>query len=116
MTFLVVQGQRSPCKIKVYEFLYVVNCNYMPICHRFQRYGPLKLAKNEHVLFFAGGPDALNDLKFLSGVESFSIYQIPNTRFLEQKILTFFRDLGFDLQGHRSWCEIKAPLCFPIQG
>ena len=42
----------------------------------FQRYGPLKLAKNDHVLFFAGGPDALDDLKFVSG------------------------DFGFDLQGH----------------
>ena len=33
-----------------------------------------EVSKNDHVLFFAEGPDALNDLKFLSGVESFSIY------------------------------------------
>ena len=46
----------------------------------FQRYGPLKLAKNDHVLFFAGGPDALNDLKFVSGVESLSIYQMPKNQ------------------------------------
>ena len=37
MTFLMVQGQRSPCKMKViYQFLYVINCNYSPICHRFR--------------------------------------------------------------------------------
>ena len=46
----------------------------------FQRYGPLNLAKNDHVLFFAGGPDALNDLKFVSGVESLSIYQMPKNQ------------------------------------
>ena len=37
-------------------------------------------AKNDHVLFFAGGPDALNDLKFVSGVESLSIYQMPKNQ------------------------------------
>ena len=60
-----------------------------------------EVSKNDHVLFFAGGPDALNDLKFLSGVESFSIYQIPKNQISgTKKILIFFRDLGFDLQGH----------------
>ena len=32
-----------------------------------------EVTKNGHVLFFVGGPDALNDLKFVSGVESLSI-------------------------------------------
>ena len=40
----------------------------------------LKLAKNDHVLFFVGDPDALNDLKFVSGVESLSIYQMPKNQ------------------------------------
>ena len=67
----------------------------------FQRYGPLKLAKNDHVLFFAGCPDALNDLKFVSGVESLSIYQMPKNQISgTKKNLFFFCDLGFDLQGH----------------
>ena len=57
-------------------WLFVTIC-YLP---PFQRYGPLKLAKNDHVLFFAGGPDALNDLKFVSGVESLSIYQMPKNQ------------------------------------
>ena len=57
----------------------------------FQRYGPLKLAKNDHVLFFAGGPDALNDLKFVLGVESLSIYQMPKNQISgTKKILIFF--------------------------
>ena len=60
-----------------------------------------EVAKNDHVLFFAGGPDALNDLKFVSGVESLSIYQMPKNQISgTKKILIFFRDLGFDLQGH----------------
>ena len=36
--------------------------------------------KNDYVLFFAGGPDALNDLKFVSGVESLSIYHMPKNQ------------------------------------
>ena len=56
-----------------------------------QRYGPLKLAKNDHVLFFAGGPDALNDLTFVSGEESLSIYQMPKNQISgTKKILIFF--------------------------
>ena len=55
----------------------IVISTYLP---PFQRYGPLKLAKNDHVLFFAGGPDALNDLKFVSGVESLSMYQMPKNQ------------------------------------
>ena len=77
-------------------------------------------AKNDHVLFFAGGPDALNDLKFVSGVESLSIYQMPKNQISEtKKILIFFVTLVLTfkvIQGHRSWCKIKAPLWFPIQG
>ena len=43
------------------------------------------------VLFFAGGPDALNDLKFVSGVESLSIYQMPKYQISGTKnILIFF--------------------------
>ena len=41
--------------------------------------------------FFAGGPDALNDLKFISGVESLSIYHMPKNQISETKtILIFF--------------------------
>ena len=46
---------------------------------------------NKHVLFFAGGPDALNDLKFVSGVESLSVYHMPKSQISEtKKILIFF--------------------------
>ena len=51
---------------------------------------PLKLAKNDHVLFFAGGPDALNDLKFLSGVESLSIYKMPKNQISGTKKISIF--------------------------
>ena len=91
----------------------MVNCNYIPICHR-----PLKLAKNGHVLFFAGGPDALNDLKFVSGVESLSVYYMPKNQISETKqILIFLRDLGFDLQGHprsKVMLSNKSLIMFPI--
>ena len=61
----------------------------------------MKLAKNGHVLFIGGGPDALNDLKFVSHVESLSVYYMPKNQISEtKKNLSFFRDLGFDLQGH----------------
>ena len=60
-----------------------------------------EVSKNGHVLFFAGGPDALNDLKFVSGVESLCVYYMPKNQISEtKKILIFFCDLGFDLQGH----------------
>ena len=60
-----------------------------------------EVSKKDHVLFFAGGPDALNDLKFVSGVESLSIYQMPKNQISgTKKILISFCDLGFDLQGH----------------
>ena len=36
-----------------------------------------EVSKIFHVLFFAGGPDALNDLKFVSHVESLSVYYMP---------------------------------------
>ena len=50
-----------------------------------------EVSKNDHVLFFAGGPDALNDLKFVSGVESLSIYQMPKSQISgTKKILIFF--------------------------
>ena len=42
------------------------------------------------VLFFAGGPDALNDLKFLSGVESLSIYQMPKNQISGTKKISIF--------------------------
>ena len=64
------------------------------------------------------GPDALNGLKLVSGVESISIYYIAKS--LKQKnIFNFFVTfvLTFKvIQGQRSWCEIKALLWFPIQG
>ena len=44
-----------------------------------------------HVLFFAGGPDALNDLKFVSPVESLSVYYMPQNQISEtKKNLIFF--------------------------
>ena len=50
-----------------------------------------EVSKNDHVLFFAGGPDALNDLKFVSGVESLSIYHMPKNQIsLTKKNLIFF--------------------------
>ena len=50
-----------------------------------------EVCKKDHVLFFAGGPDALNDLKFVSGVESLSIYQMPKNQISgKKKILIFF--------------------------
>ena len=73
-------------------------------------------------MFFAGGCDALNDLKFVSGVESLSIYQMPKNQISGTKkilIFIFFVNLVLTfkvIQGHRSWCEIKAMLWFPIQG
>ena len=39
-----------------------------------------EVRKNGHVLFFAGGSDALNDLKFVSGVESLSVYHMPKNQ------------------------------------
>ena len=45
---------------------------------------------NGHVLFFAGGPDALNDLKFLSGVESLSIYKMPKNQISGTKKISIF--------------------------
>ena len=42
-------------------------------------------------VFFAGGPDALNNLKFVSGVESLSIYHMPKNQISgTKKILIFF--------------------------
>ena len=52
-----------------------------------------EVSKNGHVLFFAGCPDALNDLKFVSVVESLSIYYMPKNQISETKkilILIFF--------------------------
>ena len=47
-------------------------------------------SENDHVLFFAGGPDALNDLKFLSGVESLSIYKMPKNQISGTKKISIF--------------------------
>ena len=44
-----------------------------------------EVSKNGHVLFFAGGPDALNDLKFVSHVESLSVYYMPKNQISETK-------------------------------
>ena len=38
-------------------------------------------AKNGHVLLFAVGPDALNDLKFVSGVESLCLLYAKKSDF-----------------------------------
>ena len=81
MTFLMVQGQRSPCKMKVhiYEFLYVINCNYNSICHPFRDIDLQSYQKNYYtnILFSAGGPDVANDLKLVSGVKNLSTYHMP---------------------------------------
>ena len=48
-----------------------------------------EIIKNDHVLFFARGPAALNDLKFVSGAESLSTYHIPKKQISETKIFKF---------------------------
>ena len=37
-----------------------------------------KVIKNDYILFSAGGPDAANDLKLVSGIKKLSIYHMPN--------------------------------------
>ena len=41
--------------------------------------------KKRPCLFFAGGPDAPNDLKFVSGLESLKIYHMPKNQIPESK-------------------------------
>ena len=36
-----------------------------------------KVIKNDYILFSAGGPDAANDLKIVSGIKNLSIYHMP---------------------------------------
>ena len=36
-----------------------------------------RLSKNDYILFSAGGPDAANDLKLVSGIKNLSIYHMP---------------------------------------
>ena len=54
----------------------------------------------------------LNDLKFVSGVESLSVYYMPKNQISEtKKNLIFFVTLVLTfkvIQGQRSWCQIKA--------
>ena len=53
--------------------MWLIVTRYLYICHRF-RDKTSEVSKNDHVLFFAWGPDAPNDLKLVSGVDSLSIY------------------------------------------
>ena len=55
----------------------MINCNYSPICHRFRDIDLQSYQKNDYILFSAGGPDAANDLKLVSGIENLSIYNMP---------------------------------------
>ena len=77
----------------------MINCNYSPI---FRRFRDIDLYNYQKITIFhslLGGPDAWNDLKLISGVQSLSIYHIPKNQISETKKL-MFRDLSFDLQSH----------------
>ena len=77
MTFLMVQGQRSPCKMKVHVWVSIWHCNYSPIWYRFRDIDLQIYQKNDYILFSAGGPDAANDLKLVSVIKNLSIYHMP---------------------------------------
>ena len=64
----------------LYEFLYVINCNStIALSATVSEIltSPPKLSKNDYILFSAGGPDAANDLKLVSGIKNLSIYHMP---------------------------------------
>ena len=76
MTFLMVQDQMSPCKMKVHtvymSFYISINCNYSPICHHFR-----DIDLQSYQKYSAGGPDAANDLELVPGINNLSIYRMP---------------------------------------
>ena len=101
MTFLMVQGQRSPCKMKVHVWVSIWHCNYSPIWYRFRDIDLQIYPKNDYILFSAGGPDAANDLKLVSVIKNLSIYHMPKYQnWNTKKKFIFFGDLNFDLHGH----------------
>ena len=49
-----------------------------------------KVIKNDYILFSAGGPDAANDLKLVSGIKNLSIYHIRKYQIGNTKKILFF--------------------------
>ena len=70
----------------------MINCNYSHISISITVSEILTslIIKNDYIIFSAGGPDRLNDLKLILRVKSRSIYymrkyQIPETKFFSDR-------------------------------